>query len=38
MIQQLSNRRKAWGYMMKTFCYVSIAVVSALTLFMIFYI
>lgn len=38
MIQQLTNRRKAWGYMMKTFCYVSIAVVSALTLFMIFYI
>ena len=38
MIQQLSNRRKAWGNMMKAFCYISIAVVTALTLFMILYI
>lgn len=38
MIQQLSKQRKVWGAFMKTLCYVSIAIVSALTLFMILYI
>lgn len=38
MIQQLSKQRKVWGAFMKTLCYVSIAIVSALTLFMIIYI
>ena len=38
MIQQLSTSRKIWGACMKALCYVSIAIVTVLTLFMLLYV
>ena len=38
MIQQLSTSRKIWGACMKALCYISIAIVTVLTLFMLLYV
>lgn len=38
MIQPLSQSRKAWGVLMKTLCYISIAIVTVLTGFMLIYV
>ncbi len=38
MIQPLSNKRKAWCAIMKALCYLSIGIVTALTLFMLIYV
>lgn len=38
MIQQLSTSRKIWGACMKALCYISIAIVTILTLFMLLYV
>lgn len=38
MIQPLSQSRKAWGALMKTLCYISIAIVTVLTGFMLVYV
>lgn len=38
MIQQLSNRRRAWCAVMKGLCYISIALVTVLTAFMLIYV
>lgn len=38
MIQPLSNQRKAWCAIMKALCYLSIGIVTALTLFMLIYV
>ncbi len=38
MIQPLSQSRKAWGVLMKTLCYISIAIVTVLTGFMLVYV
>lgn len=38
MIQQLSTSRKIWGVCMKALCYISIAIVTVLTLFMLLYV
>lgn len=38
MIQPLSQSRKAWGVLMKTLCFISIAIVTVLTDFMLVYV
>lgn len=38
MIQQLSNRRRVWCAVMKGLCYISIALVTVLTAFMLIYV
>lgn len=38
MIQPLSQSRKAWGVLMKTLCFISIAIVTVLTGFMLIYV
>lgn len=38
MIQPLSQSRKAWGVLMKTLCFISIAIVTVLTGFMLVYV
>ncbi len=38
MIQQLSNRRRVWCAVMKALCYISIALVTVLTAFMLIYV
>ena len=38
MIEGLSNKRKAWCALMKALCYISLALVVALTAFMLFYV
>lgn len=38
MIQQLSTSRKIWGACMKALCYISIAIVTVMTLFMLLYV
>lgn len=38
MIQQLSNRRRVWCAVMKVLCYISIALVTVLTAFMLIYV
>ena len=38
MIQTLSQSRKAWGVLMKTLCFISIAIVTVLTGFMLVYV
>lgn len=38
MIQSLSTSRKIWGAVMKALCYISITIVTILTLFMLLYV
>ena len=38
MIERISGKRRAWCGMMRTFCYVSVGIVTILTAFMILYV